>query len=324
MYYITIETKCNALHFKRNCDKVASGDKMKNQIKSSLLLILATIIWGSAFVSQKLGMDHIGPFTFQAVRSFLAVIGLLPIIYLLDKRDNCHMSYFRRWMNKKLWLGGILCGIPLFLACNLQQVGLVDTDSGKSAFLTAMYIVLVPIIGIFRRKKPSPIIPVSVALAVFGLYALTGANGKITISDLLLIGCAVMFSLQITFVDIFAPDVDALRLNTIQVLICSVLSAVVMIFTETPTWEGIGKAWIPLAHTGFLSMGAAYSLQIVGQKHLEPSTASLIMSLESVFALLFGWLILGDWLTGWETVGCICIFIAVILSQIPVKKKSTV
>ncbi len=286
--------------------------------------MLATVIWGSAFVSQKMGMDHIGPFTFQAVRSFLAVIGLLPVIYLIDKMDKSKQSYFKRWMNKRLWLGGILCGIPLFLACNLQQVGLVDTDSGKSAFLTAMYIVLVPIIGIFRKKKPSPIIPFSVALAVFGLYALTGASGKITVSDLLLIGCAVMFSLQITFVDIFAPDVDALRLNTIQVFVCAVLSSIVMVFTETPTWTGIGNAWIPLSHTGFLSMGAAYSLQILGQKHVEPSTASLIMSLESVFALLFGWLILKDWLTAWEAVGCICIFVAIVLSQIPIKKKSTV
>ena len=297
---------------------------MKNQIKSSLLLLLATVIWGSAFVSQKIGMDHIGPFTFQAVRSFMAVIGLLPVIYLLDQHKKDGSTYIRRWKDKKLWTGGLLCGIPLFLACNLQQLGLVEADSGKSAFLTAMYIVIVPLIGIFRKRKPSPAIPFSVALAVFGLYALTGAGGQVTVTDLLLIGCALMFALQITFVDIFAPDVDALRLNTIQVLICAVLSTVVMFITESPTLGGIAQAWLPLAHTGFLSMGAAYSLQIVGQKHLEPSTASLIMSLESAFALLFGWLILGDRLTTWEAIGCICIFIAVILSQIPVKKKSTV
>ena len=269
-------------------------------------------------------MEHIGPFTFQAVRSFMAVIGMLPVIYLLDRNKNDGKTFLRRWQNARLWKGGLLCGIPLFLACNLQQLGLVEADSGKSAFLTAMYIVIVPLIGIFRKQKPSPAIPFSVALAVFGLYALTGASGQITITDLLLIGCALMFALQITFVDIFAPDVDPLRLNTIQVLICAILSSVVMFFTETPTLYGIGQAWLPLAHTGFLSMGAAYSLQIIGQKHLEPSTASLIMSLESVFALLFGWLILGDRLTVWETIGCICIFIAVILSQIPVKKKSSV
>lgn len=297
---------------------------MKNQLKSSLLLILATVIWGSAFVSQKVGMDHIGPFTFQAVRGFMAVLVLLPIIWILDINKKDGLTFLTRWFDKKLLKGGLLCGIPLFLACNLQQLGLVEEDSGKTAFLTAMYIVIVPLIGIFRKRMPSPIIPVSVALAVFGLYALTGANGAITTTDLLLIGCAVMFSLQITFVDIFAPDVDALRLNTLQVLICATLSAVVMFFTETPTLSGIGQAWLPLAHTGFLSMGAAYSLQIVGQKNLEPSTASIIMSLESVFALIFGWLILGDRLTTWESIGCISIFVAVILSRIPIKTKTSV
>ena len=296
---------------------------MKNQLKSSLLLILATVIWGSAFVSQKVGMDHIGPFTFQAVRGFMAVLVLLPIIWILDINKKDGLTFLTRWFDKKLLKGGLLCGIPLFLACNLQQLGLVEEDSGKTAFLTAMYIVIVPLIGIFRKRMPSPIIPVSVALAVFGLYALTGANGAITTTDLLLIGCAVMFSLQITFVDIFAPDVDALRLNTLQVLICATLSAVVMFFTETPTLSGIGQAWLPLAHTGFLSMGAAYSLQIVGQKNLEPSTASIIMSLESVFALIFGWLILGDRLTTWESIGCISIFVAVILPRIPIKVKTS-
>ncbi len=299
---------------------------MKKQITSSLLLLLATVIWGSAFVSQSVGMAHIGPFTFQAVRSFLAVLGLIPVIWLFDKSKKDGKSFLSRWTDKKLWKGGLLCGIPLFLACNMQQVGLVEVDPGKSGFLTAMYIVIVPIIGIFRRRLPSPAIPFSVALAVFGLYALTGANGQLVVGDLLMLGCALMFAIQITFVDIFASEVDALRLNTIQVFVCSVLSAIVMFFTETPTWNGIGLACLPLAHAGLLSMGVAYSLQIFGQKHLEPSTASLIMSLESVFALLFGWLILGDWLTTWEAIGCICIFIAVILSQIPIKpkKKSTV
>jgi drug/metabolite transporter (DMT)-like permease len=254
----------------------------------------------------------------------MAVLVLMPIIWILDINKKDGLTFLTRWFDKKLLKGGLLCGIPLFLACNLQQLGLVEEDSGKTAFLTAMYIVIVPLIGIFRKRMPSPIIPVSVALAVFGLYALTGANGAITTTDLLLIGCAVMFTLQITFVDIFAPDVDALRLNTLQVLICATLSAIVMFFTETPTLSGIGQAWLPLAHTGFLSMGAAYSLQIIGQKSLEPSTASIIMSLESVFALIFGWLILGDQLTTWESVGCISIFVAVILSRIPIKTKTSV
>ncbi len=297
---------------------------MKKQISSTLLLLLGTVIWGSAFVSQSVAMAHIGPFAFQAIRSMLAVIGLLPIIFLFDNANK--KPFCKQWCSSKLWKGGILCGVPLFLACNLQQVGLVDVDPGKSAFLTAMYIVIVPIIGILRKRMPSPMIPVSVILATFGLYALTGTSGQLVLGDLLLLGCALMFAVQITFVDIFAPDVDPLRLNLIQALVCSILSAVVMAFTESPSWSGIWQVWLPLAHTGFLSMGAGYALQIFGQKNLEPSTASLIMSLESVFALLFGWLILGQVLNTWESIGCICIFAAVILSQVPIKtkKKSSV
>lgn len=300
---------------------------MKKQMNGSLLLSLATVIWGSAFVSQSVAMEYMGPFSFQAIRSFLAVIGLLPVIWMFDRFKKYGGTFVENWKDRKLWKAGILCGIPLFLACNLQQVGLVDVDPGKSAFLTAMYIVIVPIIGIFRKKPLSPAIPFSVALAVFGLYALTGmSGGGITLGDVLLLGCALMFALQITFVDVFASDVDPLRLNTIQALVCAVLSGVVAQFTESPTWYGISQSWLPLAHTGFLSMGAAYSLQIIGQKHLEPSTASLIMSMESVFALLFGWLFLEQVLTFWESVGCVCIFAAVILSQIPIKakKKSSV
>ena len=286
------------------------------------MLLLATVIWGSAFVSQSVGMDHIGPFTFQAARCFLAVIGLVLVMLITDCFKKDGNTFWSRWADKKLWKAGILCGIPLFLACNLQQVGLVDTDAGKSGFLTAMYIVIVPIIGIFLKRKPSPLVPVSVLLAVAGLYFLSCVGvTQISTGDLLTIGCAFMFAIQITFIDIFAGSVDALRLNAIQALVCAVLSAVVMIFTETPTWEGISACAIPLAHAGFLSMGAAYALQILGQRDLEPSAASLIMSLESVFAAVFGALILKETMNTWEILGCILVFCAVILSQIPVKNR---
>ena len=285
-------------------------------------MLLATVIWGSAFVSQSLGMDHIGPFTFQAARCFIAVLGLLPVIFFIDWKKGEGTAFFRKWADKKLWKVGILCGIPLFLACNLQQVGLVDTDAGKSGFLTAMYIVIVPVIGIFMKKKPNIMVPISVALAVAGLYFLSCVGvTKISLGDLLTIGCAFMFAVQIILIDTFARNLDALRLNTIQALICSILSAVVMFFAETPTWNGISACWIPLLHTGLLSMGAAYSLQIFGQKNIEPSTASLIMSLESVFAVIFGAMILKETMSPWETVGCILVFAAVILSQISVKAK---
>ncbi len=296
---------------------------MKKQLRGTAALLLATAIWGSAFVAQSVGMDHIGPFTFQAVRCFLAVIGLLPVIALTDRRKKDGKDFFSRWGDKKLWKAGILCGIPLFLACNLQQLGIVDTDAGKSAFLTAMYIVIVPIFGIFLKKKPSRMIPLSVVLAVAGLYFLSCVGvSSVSTGDLLLLGCAFMFAVQIIFIDLFAGGLDALRLNTIQALVCAVLSGVVMLFTEKLAWSPIAACWLPLAYTGFLSMGAAYSLQIIGQQYLAPSAASLIMSLESVFAVLCGFLILNEKLTQWEILGCVLVFAAVILSQLPDKKKT--
>ena len=295
---------------------------MKKQIKSSLLLLLATVIWGSAFVSQSVGMDHIGPFTFQAVRCAVAFLGLILVIAIADCFKKDGQSFLKRWTDPQLWKAGLLCGIPLFLACNLQQVGLVDTDAGKSGFLTAMYIVIVPLIGIFLKRKATIMVPISVSIAVVGLYFLSCVGvTRINTGDLLTIGCAVMFAVQITFIDIFAQNTDALRLNAIQALVCSVLSACVMLFTENPTWKGIANCSLPLLHTGLLSMGLAYYLQIIGQKHLDTTPASLIMSLESVFAAAFGALILRETMTGWEILGCILVFTAVILSQIPVGKK---
>ena len=296
---------------------------MKKQIRGSIFLLLATLIWGSAFVSQSVGMDHIGPFTFQAVRCLLAVVGLMPVIAVSDRING--RKFFSEWKNPTLWKAGLLCGIPLFLACNLQQIGLVDTDAGKSGFLTAMYIVIVPVIGIFLKKKPSIMVPISVTLAVVGLYFLSCIGvTQIRIGDLLTLGCAFMFAVQIIFVDSFAGNTDALRLNAIQALVCTVLSAIVMLFTEQPTWQGITACALPLAHTGFLSMGAAYAFQILGQRELEPTTASLIMSLESVFAVIFGVLILHETMNGWEILGCVLVFAAVVLSQIPIKSKEKI
>ena len=295
---------------------------MKKRLQGSLCLVLATIIWGSAFVAQSVGMDHVGPFTFQAVRCFLAVIGLLPVILVADRFKKDGKTFLSRWRDKKLWKAGLLCGVPLFLACNLQQLGLVDTDAGKSAFLTAMYIVIVPVFGIFLKKKPSKWIPVSVLLAVAGLYCLSCVGvTKISTGDILLLGCAFMFALQIIFVERFGSDADPLRLNLIQALVCTVLSAGVMVFTESPSWQAISACWLPLSYAGFLSMGAAYSLQIIGQQHLDSTPASLIMSLESVFAVLFGCLLLQETMTIWEALGCVLVFTAVILSQLPDKKK---
>ena len=295
---------------------------MNKQFRGIISLLLATIIWGSAFVSQSVAMDHIGPFTFQAVRCGLAVIGLLPVIWLFDRSKSDGKTFLSRWLDKELWKAGILCATPLFLAINLQQIGIVYTDAGKSAFLTAMYIIIVPLLGLFLGRKVSKTIFLSVGLAVAGLYLLSCVGvTQMNKGDIYLIACAFMFALQITFVDRFATSVDALRLNCLQALFCSAASAVAMFLWESPNMENILICWLPLSYAGFLSMGAAYSLQILGQKHLEPTAASLIMSLESVFAVLFGWLLLQETMTSYETAGCCLMFIAVILSQIQPKKK---
>lgn len=295
---------------------------MKQKLSGSLLLLIATVIWGSAFVAQSIGMDHVGPFTFQAIRCAMAAVGLLPVIYLFDRKRLDGKTFLTRFADKKLWTAAICCAIPLFFAINLQQVGIVSTDAGKSAFLTAMYIVFVPVFGAVIGKKPSPMVIPGVILAVTGLYFLSCMGvTAVGAGDIALLLCAAAFAIQILFVDKFAPEVDPLRLNCLQSLLCAVGSAIVMAFTETPTLSGIAGSWWPMCYAGFLSMGAAYSLQILGQKNLEPSLASLIMSLESVFAVLFGWLFLRQTMTLWESIGCCVMFAAIILSQIPTKKK---
>ena len=293
---------------------------MKKQLRGIAALLTATIIWGSAFISQSIGMDHIGPFTFQAVRCALAVIGLMPVIAIMDKLNG--RSFIKGWQDKQLWRAGLLCGIPLFIATGFQQVGLVYTSAGKAAFLTAMYIVMVPVLGLFLKRKFSFMIPVSVVLAVAGLYFLSCVGvTQINPGDIVMLFCAVAFAVQILFVDRFAPQVDALRLNCLQALVCSILSGIITIFTENVQLTSLLDCWLPLCYAGFLSMGAAYALQIVGQKHIEPNSASLIMSLESVFAVLSAWVLLGEILSVWEGIGCILMFLAVILSQIPVGKR---
>lgn len=294
---------------------------MKKSMQGSMWLLLATIIWGSSFVSQSIAMANVGPFTFQALRCALAVIALLLIIIVSDRIQGA--DFVKRWKDKQLWKAGLLCGLPLFFATNLQQLGLVDVNPGKSAFLTAMYVIFVPIIGIFRKEKPSRLIPVSVTLAVIGLYCLSCVGvTSIGKGDLLLLACAFMFAVQITFVDKYAQSLDAFRLNLIQALVCTVLSSIAMFFIEEPTWAGINASWLPLIHVGVFSMGIAYSLQIIGQKYSKPSTASLIMSMESVFAVLFSWLVIREQLSVWEAIGCLLVFTAVILSQLPDKKKA--
>lgn len=292
---------------------------MKEKLTGNIYLIIAVLIWGSTFIAQSVGMDSVGPFTFLALRCLLAVAFLLPVIAAFEAKDV--KNYFRKWRNKKLWIGGTLCGIALFVAAGLQQVGLVNTDAGKAGFLTALYVVLVPVIGIFLGKKPSVNVIVSILLSVVGLYLLSCVGvTAIRTSDLLLLGSALSFAFQITFVERLGNGLDGLRLNCIQCLVCGVLSGLMML-TENVSFAGIIDCTIPLLYAGILSSGIAYSLQVLGQQRVESNSASIIMSLESVVAVLCGWLILHETMTPWEISGCVLVFIAVILSQITPKKK---
>lgn len=289
---------------------------MKERIQGVVALLVATIIWGTAFVAQSVGMDHVGPFTFQAARCILAVMSLVVIGVVFQGKN-----FFTGWMDRKLWIAGGACGVALFFATSLQQVGSVYTDAGKGGFLTAMYIVLVPLFGVFLGKRPSRNAAISVVPAVVGLYFLSCAGVKdVQVGDLLMVGCAVCFAIQIILVDKFARGIDPIRLNLTQSFVCA-LGSVVFALMESFDLDAIIRCSGAIAYTGVLSLGLAYSLQIVGQKRLEATTASLLMSLESVFAVLGGWLILKERMDRWELAGCVLMLAAVIVSQLPEKKQ---
>lgn len=284
---------------------------MRKKIGGIAALILCTVIWGFAFVAQSVGMDSIGPMSFQALRAALAVAFLVPASFLLDPKGA------GEWKNGKLWRSGLLCGCALFLAASLQQLALVDTDAGKAGFLTAMYIVIVPLLGLAFGQRLRRSALLSVALAVAGLYLLScrGPAG-IQRGDVLLIAAAFAFAIQITLVDRLSAGLNSFRFNCIQSLTVCLLSLPWML-REAPTAAGIAQCRGALLFAGVLSMGVAYSLQIVGQKHVQPTAASLIMSLESAFAALGGWWLLGERMTGAELTGCALMFAAVVISQFP-------
>lgn len=293
---------------------------MKKQLTGNILLAVTVLIWGSTFVAQSVGMDSIGPFTFLAIRCVLAVVFLLPVIALFERAEL--KNYARKWLDKKLWIAGFLCGLTLFAGAGLQQVGLVDTDVGKAGFLCSLYVLFVPIIGLVLGKKPAFNVVISLLLAVMGLYLLSCVGvTTVRLSDLLLMGSALAFAVQITLVGLLGAKLDGLRLNCIQCLVCGILSAIYMFFAEAPNMDAIVSCWLPLGYAGVLSMGVAYSLQVLGQKHIEPTTASIIMSLESVVAAVCGWLLLNERMTPWELWGCALVFMAVVLSQVSFKKK---
>ncbi|MBQ7371011.1 MAG: DMT family transporter [Blautia sp.] len=302
--------------------------------RNQLLLVLASFIWGTTFVAQSKGGDVIGAFSFNCIRSLIGAAVLLIAILFLDRMGLSRAPQTKE-EKKLLWIGGISTGTVLCLASNLQQVGInMGTSTGKAGFLTACYIVLVPVLGLFLKKKCGLNVWFSIGLTVIGLYLLCMTESfSLTLPDLLLLLCALVFSMQILLVDHFAPLVDSVRLSCIEFLTSGTLSIIPMVLADMGRtreqlshWAG-GFAsvdvWISILYAGVLSCAVAYTLQIIGQQNVNPAVASLLMSLESVFSVLGGWLILHQQLSTRELLGCLLIFIAVLLAQIPIMQMKT-
>ena len=298
--------------------------------KNFILLFLTALIWGVAFVAQSVAMDYIGPYTFNAVRSLLGGIVLVPCVFLFGQKKK---SVIDEDPSKgtaidrpgDMITGGLLCGIMLFLSTTLQQVGIQYTTVAKAGFITALYIILVPILGIFLKKRVSVQIWISVVIAIIGLYLLCmKVSFYLGQGDFLMLVCSLCFALHILVIDRFTDKVSGVKLSCIQFFVSGLLSSILMFLFEAPAISAIFSAWLPIVYGGVFSSGIAYTLQIIGQKGTDPTIASLILSLESVVSVLAGWIILGQSLTPREILGCLLMFGAIILAQVaPVQKASS-
>lgn len=304
---------------------------MSKKMKSNILLLLTAFIWGSAFVAQKSGMDYIEPFTYNGIRTFIGGLVLIPVILIMNrgkaKPEETELTEeeqaAKAAQNKLLIIGGICCGAALFVASSLQQFGVSYTTAGKAGFITTLYVVIVPIISVIIGKKVRPIMWLCVIMGAVGLYLLcmTDASFKLKFGDMLVLLCAFAFSLHIMIIDHFSPKVDGVKLSCIQFLFAGLLGIICMFIFEHPDINAILDCWLPILYAGVLSCGIGYTLQIVAQKHAEPTVASLLMSLESVFAVISGAVLLHETMSARELLGCVVIFAAVIIAQLPEKNK---
>lgn len=309
------------------------SNAIKKQIRGSIMLFIAALIWGSAFVAQSEGMEYVEPFTFASVRFFIGSIVLLPVISFMKKKETGNGNLLAGYDKKTgikgfikkyqlLITGSIFCGLALTAGTNFQQWGIKYVSSvGKAGFITTLYIILVPIFSLFIGKKVRPLIWLALAFAVSGLYFLC-VTERLTFEllDILLIMCAVFFAVQIMVVDHYVDRVNPVALSSLQFFIVGIISGVCMLIFEKPSFNGIIAAAGPILYAGVMSSGIAFTLQVVAQKDLDPTLASMIMSLESVVSVLSGFLLLGQKLSIREGIGCILMFVGVILAQLPEKK----
>ena len=291
---------------------------MKNYktVRSNFLLMLTALIWGAAFVAQSVGMEYVGPFTFNSVRSFIGGLVLIPVIFLF-RNEKAEREYKKN----DLIAGGILCGIVLAVASSLQQIGIsMGTSSGKAGFITALYMIMVPFFGIFIGRKVTLKAWIAVVFGILGMYLLCITEDfNICMGDIIIFFGAVCFAVHILVIDIYSPKVNGVKMSCIQFFVSGIVNAVPMLLFEHPQTTTVIAAWQPILYAGVMSCGVAYTLQIVAQKNTSPVAASLILSLESVFAVLAGWAVLGDVLTSKEVLGCVLVFFGIILSQLPLE-----
>ncbi len=295
---------------------------MKKRFMGNAMLLSAAMIWGASFVAQTVGMDYVGPFTFQAVRCFLASLVLLPVIAFMDHKGNDKKPVTTAAKKDQLFYG-TLCGVVLFAACSLQQVGLQYVEAGKAGFITSLYIILVPIAGLLFGHKIKPWVLGSVLLALVGLYLLCATDLHIGKGELLILACAFAYTVHILIIDRVSARLDGVRLSCMQFFVVGIISTAAMFLWESPSIDGILQCWLPICYSGILSAGVGFTFQIIGQAYTEPTVASLLMSLESVFSMLFGWLLLNQRLSGLKLFGCGLVFAGVIIAQLPGKKAKT-
>jgi Permeases of the drug/metabolite transporter (DMT) superfamily len=299
----------------------------KKSMISSLFLFLAACIWGFAFVAQSVGMDYMGPLTFNGVRFLIGGTVLLPLIYVRMRklvRENRGSGAEPTGDGSKKGAGialslkgGICCGLAICAASVFQQLGIQYTTVGKAGFITTLYIILVPLFGLFMHRKIPGKVWIAAAAAAVGLYLLCITEGfAVGKGDLLVFVCAILFSVHILVIDYFSPKVDGVVLSCIQFYTAGILCGAGALLMEHPSWGQLVQGMVPILYAGIMSCGVAYTLQVVGQKELEPTVASLILSMESVVSVLAGWLLLGQSLTVRELAGCVLVFAAVILVQI--------
>ena len=295
-----------------------------NNMKGSAILALAALIWGLAFVAQAQAADLVPPFAFNSIRCFIGAVALLVLLGVKSVKTKTPIFPTEKAKLKEMLIGGILCGIMLTVSVNFQQFGLSVYPDGsaseaRAGFITALYVVLVPVVSMFFGKKSGIAIWAAVAVAVCGIYLLSLSDGlhNIYLGDVLMLGCALTFTFHILVIDRYGDPVGPVLLSMLQFLIGGILSGLLSLCFETVVWQNVLVAAPQLLYMGIMSSGVAYTLQIYGQRYAAPSVASLTMSLESVFAALGGWIISGNTLTPREFGGCALVFIAIVLAQLP-------